>query len=53
MPPFFLSPSLMGRFFFLDCKRSLCYQATPKQLRLEAGIPNIAWDTSPVTAAIL
>lgn len=53
MPPFSLSPSLVARFFFHDCDRYLRYQATPKVQRREAGIPDIAWDTSPVTAAIL
>ncbi len=53
MPPFFLSPSLIARFFFFDCERYLRYQATPKLQRREAGVPDIAWDTSPVTKAIL
>lgn len=53
MPPFSLSPSLIARFFFHDCERYLRYQTTPKVQRRKAGVPEIAWDTSPVTAAIL
>lgn len=53
MPPFSLSPSLIARFFFHDCERYLRYQATPKVQRRKAGVPEIARDTSPVTAAIL
>lgn len=53
MPPFNLSPSKLSRFFYHECERYLRYHATPAQERESAGIPEIKWDISPVTDAIL
>lgn len=53
MAPFVISPSLIARFFFHECERHLRYHATPKPLRRGMGVPDIPWDTSPVTRAIL
>jgi DNA replication ATP-dependent helicase Dna2 len=53
MPLFSVSPSRVARFFYHECERYLRYHATPRQMREEAGIPAIPWDTSPVAAAIL
>ncbi|MCP4349085.1 MAG: AAA family ATPase [Desulfobacterales bacterium] len=50
---FSLSPSRIARFFFHECDRYLRYHATPKAERKAAGIPDIPFDTSPVTKAIL
>ena len=53
MPQFYLSPSRIARYFFHECERYLRYHATPKDRRKADGVPDIAWDTSPVRAAIL
>ncbi len=50
---FSLSPSRIARFFFHECDRYLRYHATPKAERKVIGIPDIPFDTSPVTMAIL
>lgn len=53
MPPFNLSPSRIARFFYHECDRYLRYHATAAELRDREGVPEISWDASPVTAAIL
>lgn len=53
MPQFYLSPSRIARYFYHECERYLRYHATPKDRRKADGVPDIAWDTSPVRAAIL
>jgi len=53
MSHFYLSPSRIARFFYHECERYLRYHATPHERWKADGIPQISWDTSPVTAAIL
>ncbi|MDM8537348.1 AAA domain-containing protein [Desulfobacterales bacterium HSG17] len=53
MQSFNLSPSRIARYFYHECERYLRYHSTPSDSRDSEGIPEIEWDTSPVTAAIL
>lgn len=53
MQSFNLSPSRIARYFYHECERYLRYHSTPADKRESAGVPEIEWDTSPVTAAIL
>lgn len=53
MPSFNLSPSRIARYFYHECERYLRYHATAKNSRKSSGIPDIKWDRSPVTKAIL
>lgn len=37
--PLIISPSLLGRYFFLNCERMLRYSATPSQRQASDGVP--------------
>src|SRR4051794_6155384 len=51
--PFRLSPSAVARYFFLDCERFLRYWATPDSERAAAGIPEPAFDRSPLMMDVM
>lgn len=53
MARFNVSPSRLGRYYFLECERFLRYDATPRERRAEEGVPPRDFDTSPVTRAVL
>jgi hypothetical protein len=50
---FFLSPSRIARYYFLECDRYLRFMAVPGSRRQEEGIPKLDYDYSPVTQAVL
>ncbi|MFC2177498.1 hypothetical protein ACFLRH_03685, partial [Actinomycetota bacterium] len=53
MPKFYLSPSRIARYYFLECDRFLRYMSVPGARRQEEGIPPVEHDFSPVTQAVL
>lgn len=53
MAKFFLSPSRIARYYFLECDRFLRYMAVPRERRREEGIPRMEPDYSPVAQAVL
>lgn len=50
---FYLSPSPIPRYYFLECDRYLRFMALPGDRRREEGIPRVQKDYSPVTQAVL
>lgn len=50
---FYVSPSKLARFFFLECERFLRYSATPSAQRPNQGVPEKVERPSAVTEAIL
>ncbi len=52
-PRFRTNPSAIARYFFHDCERFLWYSAADPKTRQRAGIPEPAFDHSPLVAAIL
>jgi hypothetical protein len=53
MPPYFLSPHRVARYYFHECDRYLRYTATPKAQRADEGVPPHELDHSLLTKAIL
>lgn len=51
--PFRVSPSGIGRYFFLDCDRFLRYSASPPAERQADGIPDRGFDASPLMQEVL
>jgi len=52
MALFYLSPSRIARYFFHECERHLRYHATPRARAAAEGVPAVAFDRNPITAAI-
>lgn len=52
-PPFRTNPSAIARYFFHDCERFLYYSAADPKRRRREGIPEPAFDHSPIVKAIL
>jgi hypothetical protein len=53
MPRFYLSPSRIARYYYLECDRYLRFMAVPSEGRAAEGIPKPESDYSPVTRAVL
>lgn len=53
MAKFYLSPSRIARYYYLECDRFLRYMAVPRERRREEGIPKMESDYSPVARAVL
>jgi len=51
--PYFLTPSVLARYFFQECKRFLRYHVASREERRSTGIPDRAFDHSPLMRAIL
>jgi len=51
--PFRTSPSAIARYFFHDCERFLRFLAARPELRRREGLPELEFDHSPVTKALL
>src|SRR5450759_4944995 len=52
-PPKYISPSRLGRFFYLECERFLRYSSTPRESRRSEGVPAASHATRPVHQAVL
>jgi hypothetical protein len=52
-PPFRTNPSAVARYFFHDCERFLYYSSAEPKQRKKEGIPEPAFDHSPLVEAIL
>jgi hypothetical protein len=52
-PPFRTNPSAIARYFFHDCERFLYYTAADPKNRKREGIPEPAFEHSPLVEAIL
>jgi len=48
-----VSPSRVGRYFFLECSRFLRYSSTPSEALTTEGVPRAPWETRPVNRAVL
>ncbi|MFH0824035.1 MAG: AAA domain-containing protein, partial [Pseudomonadota bacterium] len=53
MSSFALSPSRIARYFYHQCERYLRYHSTPSALRAAGNVPQIPYNGSPITEAIL
>jgi hypothetical protein len=53
LPPFRTNPSTIARYFFHDCERFLYFSAADPKRRRQEGIPEPAFDHSPIIKAIL
>jgi DNA replication ATP-dependent helicase/nuclease Dna2 len=53
LPPKYVSPSRLARFYYLECERYLRFTSVTKDAREREGVPDPPYDTSPVTQAIL
>lgn len=53
MPPYFLSPHRVARYYYHECDRYLRYTATPKVQRAAEGVPPHELDHSLLTRALL
>jgi DNA replication ATP-dependent helicase/nuclease Dna2 len=53
LPPKYVSPSRLARFYYLECERYLRFTSVIKDAREREGVPDPFYDTSPVTQAIL
>jgi len=53
LPPKFVSPSRLARFYYLECERYLRFTSVTKNARKDEGVPDPPYETSPVTQAIL
>ncbi|MDO9018375.1 MAG: AAA domain-containing protein [Deltaproteobacteria bacterium] len=52
MSRFYLSPSRVARYFFHECDRHLRHHATPRARRAAEGVPDVALERNPITAAV-
>jgi len=48
-----ISPSRVGRYFFLECPRFLRFSSTPSDALDREGVPRAPWETRPVNRAVL
>ncbi|NUM34847.1 MAG: AAA family ATPase [Candidatus Brocadiae bacterium] len=48
-----LNPSLLGKFFSLDCERMLKYSSTPEERRMQDGIPAPVPLQNPLADAVI
>jgi hypothetical protein len=53
LPPFRTNPSTIARYFFHDCERFLYFSAADPKRRRRDGIPEPAFDHSPIVKAVL
>ena len=51
--PMKVSPSVLGKYFFLDCERMLRYSVTPEERREAEGVPAPSSLSNPITEAII
>ncbi len=51
LPPKFISPSRIARFYYLECERYLRYGSVTKGARGEEGVPDPPYDTEPSNAS--
>jgi hypothetical protein len=52
-PPFRTNPSTVARYFFHDCERFLYFSAASPEQRKREGLPDPAFERSPLVEAIL
>ncbi len=52
-PPFRTNPSAIARYFFHDCERFLFYRSATPEHRKRLGLPEPAFDGSPLVEAVL
>ncbi len=48
-----LNPSLLGKFFSLDCERMLRYSSTPEERRKQEGVPDPVPLQNPLAEAVI
>ena len=53
LPPKQLSPSRVGRYFHLECRRFLRYNAVQKPALALEGVPKAPFETRPVARAVM